>query len=561
MTESFLLAALALAGGTEIGTIKLADGTLLTHELARPDGVERGPVFLVRSPYGRGLQREVAQPLLERGIAVLCQDVRGTGDSGGSWTPFVNEESDGLATLAWLRAQPWCDGRVATGGASYLGITAHAMAPGAGDQLAAISLHFAAADLYRDVIHWNGVQGIAIPLSWSLSTSGMKQPPAQRKLPLIEADDATGLDLPVWNDWCRHFLFDDYWKPLDFAARSESVKAPALLVAGWFDLFQAGQIDDAMRLARRKGPPERSFTRLIVGPWDHGGTGPMKGRPDLGPEAFLGVADEEHAFLDRFLLGRENGYEKRAGARVFLLGENRWREFPAWPPPGSARTPFFLGSGRALERETAPIGTTTTASTDTWTYDPLRPCPSYASSLWTPLSTLSDLSVIAARPDVLVFATPPLLTPLTIAGPLDFDAWIVSDTPDTDIAAKLVDVPPPSAEGEPGRIEWRGEGIARARARGGFERETLLEPGQPALLQVRMGHMAATFAIGHRLAIQVTSSNFPRFSRNLNTAEPSSLAAKPEPAHLRLLHDQDHPSALWLQLLAPAAPATDKQPR
>jgi putative CocE/NonD family hydrolase len=397
------------------------------------------------------------------------------------------------------------------------------------------------------------VQGLAISLSWLSMAAGHGMNVHFDHLPLIEADDASGGDLATWDDWCRHPLLDDYWQPLDFARKYADVKCAALLEAGWYDLFLPGQLDDYMMLSKRDGPPEQSFARLIVGPWDHGGPGAVPGRPDLAADAFVAPVDEERQFLDRFLFGVKNGYERRAGVRAFFLGENRWHELASWPPAGATKRDLFLHSLGGAGRKPGGDGLLLEAKApsrdepaDAVTFDPANPCPSYATSLWTPLSTLSDQAAIAQRGDVLVFVTQSLPETVRVAGPLELELWFESDAPDCDFAAKLVDVSPD------GTCEWRGEGIQRARTRDSPAIEKLVTKGEPTRLTVRMGHIACTFAAGHRIGLNVTGSNFPRFARNLNVAERSSVAAAGQPAHVTLLHDPAHASRLTLWQLAGA---------
>jgi putative CocE/NonD family hydrolase len=534
------------------GVVPLADGTTLAYTLHHPKDDGPWPVVLVRTPYGRHGLAQLAAAMVEKGAAILVQDVRGRGNSTGEWEPFRHEEQDGAETFDWLLAQPWCSGKVATYGMSYLGITQWQLAPHAGPRLAAMVNQFSSADIFRDVVHFGGVQGLAISLSWLSMGAGHGMNVRFDHLPLIEADDVSGGDIPAWDQWCSHPLLDDYWRPLDFAPKYKDVRCAALLVAGWYDLFLPGQLDDYQMLSKRDGPPEQSFVRLIVGPWDHGGPGnPLKARPDLGPEAFVPPFDEERNFLDRFFLGAQNGFEQKAGVRAFFLGENRWHELSGWPPANATERHLYLhslggaakkpdGNGLLLEerppaRDEAP---------DPATFDPADPCPSYATNLWTPLASLSDQAAIAQRQDVLVFATQSLPEEVRVAGPLEVELWFTSDAPDCDFAAKLVDVAPD------GSCEWRGEGIQRARTRESPATERLVTPGEPTKLTVRMGHIACTFAAGHRIGLDLTGSNFPRFSRNLNVAERSNVAASGRPAHVRVLHDRGHPSRLTLWQMA-----------
>lgn len=544
------------------GILPLADGIKLAHTLHHPAGDGPWPVVLVRTPYGRQGSKSLAAPLIEKGAAIFVQDVRGRGGSTGEWEPFRNEEADGSATFDWLVEQPWCNGKVATYGMSYLGITQWQLAPHAGAQLAAMVNQFSSADVYRDVVHFGGVQGLYISLSWLSMGAGHGMNVRFEHLPLIAADDVSGGDIKTWDDWCRHPLLDDYWKPLDFAEKYRDVRCAALLIAGWYDLFLPGQLDDYMVLSKREGPPEQSFARLIVGPWDHGGPGnPLKTRPDLGPEAFVAPADDEHLFLDRFLLGRSNGFERKAGVRAFFLGENRWHELSGWPPAGASERHLYLhslgGAGRKpagdglLLEEHAP---TRDEASDAVTFDPADPCPSYAVNLWTPLASLNNQAAIAQRPDVLVFATQSLPESVRIAGPLTAELWFTSDAPDCDLAAKLVDLAPD------GSCEWRGEGIQRARTRESPKTEKLVTPGEPTKLTVRMGHIACTIAAGHRIGLDLSGSNFPRFARNLQVAESSSIAASGQLAHVHLLHDPAHPSRLTIWRMEGGAAAEGARP-
>ncbi len=525
------------------GQIELPDGVALSHTVIHFDESQPRPVLMVRTPYRRQLAVDGARRFTRQGFCVFLQDCRGTGESQGEFVPFLHEADDGAFTLDWVKDQQWCDGTVATWGMSYLGITQWQLAPLVGDSLRAMVLSFTGSDCYRDLIHFGGVQSLAIGLSWSLSMAGQPGFPRYKHLPLVEADDQSGKDVATWNDWTRHSALDEYWKPIDFAGKYGEVEAPALLVAGWYDLFQPGQIEDYVHLSRRQGPIENTFARLIVGPWDHTGPGPVQGRPDLGPNAYLSLNDEEDQFLARFALGIANGYEARKGVRAFFLGENLWHELDGWPPGTAEPLTFFLHSlGHAADDPGDGVLTKKparqTEEPDAFTYDPSDPTPSYAENLWTPLSSLSDLSQIARRPEVLVYTTLPLTEDLRIAGPVDARLFIHSDAPDTDFAVMLVDVAPD------GTCHWRGEGIQRAGMRDSEYLRSAPLSEKPVEIKVRMGHMACTFAKGHRVRVHVTSSNFPRFARNLNTATESGLASEPRIARNAVHHSSEQPSSI-----------------
>ena len=533
------------------GVVETGTGVELTHTLYLPPlpaesahGEGKFPVLLVRTPYGRALTRSIARREAERGRAVLVQDCRGTGGSGTGFIPFVHEAEDGADTLQWLHGQSWFDGRLATYGMSYLGITQHFLLAAEPDPQAMV-LQFTSGDVYHDLIHFGGGQSLAIALHWGLMMQQSLAPPQFDHLPLIEADDASGADVAYWNDWTNHASFDEYWQALDVRDAQRTARSAVLSIGGWYDLFLPGQVADYQRFAAREGPVEETFARLILGPWDHGGPGEGRGRPDLGPEAYGSTEAEERAFLARFLDGESNGYEQRAGVRAFFLGENRWHEFDRWPPTAAQQTSLYLrGLGNA---ERVPSDGLLTAQppsraepADRYVYDPDDPTPSFASSLWSPLSSLREPSTIAAREDVLLYATPPLRSARRFAGSIRAQLFARADAEDVDFCVRVVDLAPD------GSSEWRGEGHLRARYRKGFEQPVLLERGAVAEIDVDAGPMAFVVPRGHRIGIQIASANFPRFARHPGTAGDPGTTAETTPVAVEVLHDPEHPSRLLL---------------
>jgi uncharacterized protein len=519
-----LLAALLLcpvgAGAQEARTDTLriaADGELTLLTIVHlPQGPGPHPVVLVRNPYRTrgGSMGWLAERLVPHGYAVVEQDVRGTGGSGGRFIPFAFDVQDGTTTLAWLAAQPWA-GPVALWGISYLGWAAYALAETGHPAVSAMVLGSAWADM-EHFLAPGGAFNLMAHLTWLRGfTAGSGMPSAAaldslfRTLPLepLLAGGAGAMALAE----------EPY--------RWEGVKVPVLHFTGWNDYVYAHSLRgfDALRAAR--GPA--GGQRLIVGPWAHNDemSGVTRvGDVDFGPAAAAGV-DSVAAWSRRFLDAHLRGLpETDSPVRVFVTGENRWRDFADWPAPGAVMQAWHLAAGGRLERA-APRRQRTTG----FTYDPHEPMPTVggANSHFFPrnLGPL-DQSPLDGRRDVVSFASPALRQAVVLAGPIRAVLYLEADAPSTDVVAKLVAVAP--------------DGSARL-VEDGIRRLHRLEAGVNEVI-VEMGQRAQRLEPGTRLRVDITGGNFPKYDRNPNTGEDPLTATTMRPVHITVHHGRAHPS-------------------
>lgn len=517
------------------GATLLADRWVAQADRARPQ-----PTVLVRSPYGR--QQVVGllfgRLLAERGLQVVVQSTRGTFGSGGEFNPF-DERTDGLATLRWLRAQPWHAERIGMIGPSYLGIVQWAVAPEAGDDLAALAIQVSASQFHGQT--WaGGSLSLESAASWLVLVSaqerrlapvamarGLRRLPAQiAELPIGELDArATGAEV----DWFRQGLAhrhrdDDYWVARDFTAGVGQVTAPVQLIGGWYDIFLPWMLEDFAALQAAGRDP-----RLIVGPWTHAAPGLMA----AGMRDGLG-------WLRAHLLDDDRLVRSTAPVRILVTGERSgggWRELPTWPPPGTGERRLWLARGGRLE-EREPVDADLTP--DRYRYDPADPTPSLGGPVLLAREPVVDNRPLEARPDVLTYTTDPLPSTVEAVGPVRVELWVRADAPHFDLFARVCDVDADAASWnvcdalmriEPGRFEPAEDGSRHV----AFD----LWP---------IGHR---FAAGHRIRLQVSSGAHPRYARNTGTDEDLATATELRPVDIEVLRDAEHRS----ELVLPAAGA------
>lgn len=523
-------------------TVAAPDGTGLATDVYFPffAGLGPWPTVLQRTPYGKSGLAEICRVLTLAGYACVAQDERGTGDSEGHYTGYVDERSDGQATVAWIAAQPWCDGGVATFGASALGMTQYAMAPGAPPALTCMVPIVATPDLYHHAIYQGGALRFALASNW-LRRQG--------------ADD-------VYQELLRHRLWGPFWEAWAVMPRLAEIGVPALHIGGWYDIFSQGTLDAFARLQREGGPGARGAQKLIMGPWTHAGVGQAAAGELVYPGNAV-LADDLpgllEAWFERWLEGRANEVDGWPAARVYLMGAtgepgapgNTWIDLPEWPPP--ARTvPFHLDASGGLSVAAAPAGSRALRC------DPGDPVPTLGGA-----NLHADLEVdgrpmgagpydqrpIEARDDVAVFTSAPLPAPLTVIGRVSVRLWIRPDTPDLDLAVRLSDVYPD------GRSMLVTDGIQRARMRCGNDRECVLVPGAPTEIVVDLWSTALVFNAGHRVRISVSGSNAPRFEVNPNHGGAFGTELPGVVARPALLFGPDTPSALLVPVAeGPRAP-------
>jgi putative CocE/NonD family hydrolase len=552
----------------------MRDGVVLRADVWRPEGDEPRPVLLQRTPYNKDM---AASPdvmrMAQAGYAVVIQDTRGRYSSDGDFVPFHHEADDGEDTLYWLGGQAWCDGRVGMFGPSYVGATqwlAASRRPGA---LRAIAPNITAADYYEGWTYQGGALQLGFTLTWAITFLGLGEaarrvgrgdgtpgdvtatvraadglPVLFERLPLADMPHVRDV-AAFWSDWLEHHVYDAYWEALAPRERYEDVTVPTLNIGGWYDLFLDGTLDNYQGLRDRGGSREARRPRLIVGPWAHANaTGDFAERSyGLAGGALLSdLAGRQLRWFDRHVKGEENGVDDEPAVRLFVLGVDRWTDEPDWPLPDAEPTPWYLRAGGGLTPD-APGD----EGDDAFDYDPADPVPTLGGATFLPGLLVGanagprDQRPVEERADVLCYTTPPLERPTTVIGPIELVLHASSSALDTDFTGKLVDVHPD------GRAEILCDGILRARFRESLAEPRPLEPGEVYELRVRVGATANVFRPGHRIRLEVSSSNFPRFDRNPNTGgEPGSEGADAfVVAHNRVFHDERRPSHLVLPLV------------
>ena len=511
--------------------VPMPDGVVLLADRYVPRGSERPPTILVRSPYGRrgffGLL--YGHLFAERGFGVLVQSTRGTFGSGGVFDPYGNEHDDGLATIAWLKRQSWFSGVLATNGPSYLGMVQWAIAADAGADIGAMAIQVSTSNFHHRT-YAGGSFGLDTALSWTHmmalqeQRSFLSQMDARRKLhplfahlPLRDLDQlATGRHYSFFQAWLEHPEADsDYWKQRTFDTTVQDIAAPINLVGGWYDIFLPWQVRD-YRLLREAG----KHPSLTIGPWAHGSFGLMT----------VGVT-EALAWFDAHLLG-ERSHLRKLPVRIFVTGQNAWRDLPDWPPPGARLQRFYLQQACRLAPDIPEA-----SSPDQYRYDPTDPTPALSGPVLMGKSRPVDNRKLEARPDVLTYTSAPLEADLDVIGPVQVELFVRSSREHTDFFVRLCDV------------DRRGtslnicDGLLR------------VKPGQPAPtadgtlpITIDLWPTAHRFRRGHRLRLQVSSGAHPRYARNTGSGESLASATKLLVAHQSIYHDPDHPSAIVLSL-------------
>ena len=557
--------------------MKTRDGVTLHADIYRPAGDGTFPVLLQRTPYNKDNATTFALQAVARGFMVVVQDVRGRYTSEGEWYTFKHEIDDGYDTVEWAAALPHANGKVGMFGGSYVGATQMLAAISHPPHLAGICPVVTASNYHENWTYQGGAFEQWFDESW---TSGLAQDTLDHeirdntnasigaktlpltKYPLFNTDIDPGVSAttaklaPYFLDWLAHPTFDSYWKQWAIDLNYANIQVPALTVAAWYDLFQGGSLENYEGLRDHAGnAAARANQRLIIAIGGHAGIGEKIGDVDFGPEAK--EYNEDTLTLDWYdylFMGKHNEFsDPTHPVRIFVMGENKWRNETAWPLARANETRYFLSSGGKANGAAGDGTLSTTAphseSADTYIYDPANPVPTTGGPLCCdpvhePAGPRNQKEV-EARDDVLVYSTPPLTADTEITGPVTLDLFAKSSAVDTDFTAKLVDVWPN------GFAQNLTEGILRA----SFRESTLGEPkpimpGKIYEYKIDVWATSNVFKKGHRIRLEVSSSNFPRFDRNPNTGKNAEEATDFVKATNTVLHDAEHPSVLILPVVA-----------
>lgn len=512
--------------------VPMPDGAALLADHYYPRKNPRAPTILIRSPYGRtgawGIM--FGRPFAERGFQVVIQSCRGTFGSTGDFRPFHNERADGLATLAWLKEQPWFSGELCTFGASYMGYVQWAVAAEAGPELKAMALQVTGSE-FRSSIYAGESFWLDTALTWLYMVAHQENSPIAamlanlrsarvlkpilNQLPLRRLDEAAiGKPADFYRDWVDHNDPDDpFWKPLDFSERLGDITAPAHLVAGFYDVFLPRTLADYRRLREAGKHPY-----LTIGPWTHMDT------------TWLKMSMSETIAWYRAHLFGDTSALRKSPVQVFVMGAGEWREFDEWPPPGYRAQRWHLQPNHGLAAA-PPIS----SEPDHYRYDPADPTPSVGGSSLSGNSGPKDNRALEARKDVLVYTGAPLESDLEAIGPVTAELYVKSSLEHTDFFARLCDVSPN------GKSMNVCDGLVRLTPK-------MAPPDEDGCRKVTLELWATAYRFkrGHRVRLQVSSGSHPRFTRNTGSGEPLATATRLVAADQTVFHDPSRPSAIVL---------------
>ncbi len=542
--------------------VPMRDGVTLATTVYLPAETGAYPTVLVRTAYNRMPIQGV--DFARRGIAFVVQDVRGRYGSGGEWYPFVNESADGEDTLNWLVAQDWCNGRVGMFGDSYLAATQFHAALTGHPALCALAPRFMAGDCWKRAYYCDGAFSLGLTWSWlcfecSAPTSEAALMPLfdvralLSSLPVSEMDVASGAGVVPWfRDYALSNQYGPQWEATHVRKDFARVRAPMLLIGGWYDYY-AGETFRNYQALRELAPSAelRDSHRVIIGPWTHGISGnSVLGELDFGP-----AANDEKGATDRWLFtlltGGSPGDAQEAPVRIFVMGRNQWRDEWEWPLARTRYEDWFLHADGALNQE-APGD----EPPDEYDYDPADPVPTrggnhsigpYNPGLYemAPPGPF-DQREIEQRPDVLTYTSGVLREDLEVTGPITLTLFASSSAPDTDFVARLTDVYPD------GRSMNITEGVIRARFREGvWGPPKLMHPGTVYEFTIDLDVTSNVFLAGHRLRLDITSSNFPLWDRNLNTGGDPATETTWQVARQTIHHSARYPSRVRLPVIPP----------
>jgi uncharacterized protein len=586
--------------------IPMRDGVKLATDIYRPATTEaRLPVIMERTPYNKAGVAATAAYFTAHGYIVVAQDVRARYKSEGHWRPITDDPNDGADTAAWIGAQPWFGGGIGTVGTSYAGATQHA--------LAIANAPFVKTMIPVDAMSNFGHYGVrhngAFELRWfnwvftmgnatgtanagaaaaraaadpaavqALTDLGTHVREYVRALPLRPG--TTPLKFaPDYEAWLieamSHGDYDDYWKNhgssvVDHLASYKDI--PVFHVTGWYDSWGT-QVANLNYIELRR--TKKSLQRLIVGPWTHGGqTRSYAGEAQFTDDAALDFNAWRQRWLDHWLKNADNGVDREPPVRLYIMGGGdahktpdgrvfvggRWRDEQEWPLARTVATPYYLHANGTLSADKPAAAPPTT-----YVFDPKNPVPTLGGNVSSQGTLMfqgaadqrcrsdfwlcADTRPLASRADVRVFQTPPLDRDVEVTGRLVVKLWAASDGPDTDFTAKLVDVYPPSKDFPSGLDLSVGDSIVRARYRNGLGHAEMLKPGQPYAFTIEMYPTSLVFVRGHRIRLDISSSNFPRFDLNPNTGEPLNDNRRWRSANNSVYHDPQHPSHIVLPII------------
>jgi putative CocE/NonD family hydrolase len=547
---------------------KMRDGTVLRADIYRPNTEGKFPVLLVRTPYDKTQETNFAVRGAARGYVVIAQDVRGRFTSDGDWYPFKYESPDGYDTVEWAATLPYSNGKVGMYGGSYVGATQYLAAIASPPHLAGIFPDVTASNYHDGWTYQGGAFEQWFNESW---TTGLAMNTMRRRVesagdaldgtkvlpllsyPVLESVSETGL-ATYFTDWLLHPSYDEYWKRWSIEAHYSAIQVPVFSAGAWYDIFLRGTLRNYMNLKTKAGTEAaKRGQRLIVYVGGHAGGSESRtvGAVDFGAKAPFDLDELIFNWYDWLLKGESNGVANAKPVKIFVMGRNEWREEDDWPLARAKETHYYLHSAGAANGLSGNGSLSTSApgeeKSDPFVYDPDNPVPTIGGPLCCGALPTGvgpeDQRPAEARNDVLVYSTPAFTKDTEVTGPVSLDLYVSTSAVDTDFTGKLVDVWPN------GFAQNLTEGILRLRYRNSQEKPELANPGETYHITLDLVATSNVFLAGHKMRLEVSSSNFPRFDRNLNTGEEQARGTHMIKATNTVLHDRAHPSALVVPLV------------
>jgi len=541
--------------------VPMRDGISLSTDLYFPTGqTELLSVILIRTPYGRTSLAGYGQYFSSHGYVVAVQDVRGRYDSEGEWVPFLNEGTDGYDTVEWLATQEWSTGRVGMYGGSYSAFAQFAAALLKPPHLLTIIPNISAGMPFDGFPYVGGALLLGSTLRWVDLMESAETPEEMARLsgehldidwtrlldtlPVVDLDQTVvGCEVDYWRDWVAHNAEDDYWESVCYLDDLSSLELPVFLQSGWFDPGSRGTLLAYLSLAESRN----KAIKMVMGPWAHTDqSSPYVYGEFMGDEADIGLMDLYVQWFDYWLLGEKNNMLLEPLVQIFTIGSNEWIEGDEYPLASTHQIELQLGAASSSSSQEGCLNRVSEQQAggsefSVYEYDPGNPSPCFSEYLRTGIGEEYGRA-IADRTDVVVFDTPPLEAPLTIAGPVSMTLYAESSCVDTDWCVTVCGITPTGDSYSVG-MTW---GVVRASLRDSRIEPALLMPGTVYEYEIDLSHTGFTLPTGDRLRVVVSSSAFPEFSRNLNTGLHSEITEEYVVAHQTVFHSDERPSRLVL---------------
>lgn len=491
--------------------VPVNDSIILRADIYHPKKLEKAPTILIRVPLDNNLQGRIKSKIFghlwaKRGYNVVIQGVRGKFDSDGKHIPFEHEREDGIKTLEWLSKQDWHNGSTGMWGGSYFGYTQFVLYDQKEFGLNCLFTHISSTSNY-DMFHPNGSFALETALFWATRShpkTDAPQPyeklkPGYDQIDILQADNAVNEDIPFYNDWTSHTSKDTFWMKIDGHGRMSKMEMPVTIMGGWFDPYLTSQINDFNELKMNPNEQVRNGSKLILGPWGHAQTITM---PDGYIDQPYREASLQHSleWYDKYLANKET--TEMPPVKLFVMGTNTWRYEDEFPLKRTVYTKYYLDSD-TLGEGTLQSEETISEGIISYVYDPLNPVPSIGGAVLGPRSGTFVQNEIEKRPDVQIFSTPALMDNLEVTGKIEMELYVSTKAKSTDFTAKLLDVYP--------------NGDAYNIAEGILHQEYVTD--EITRITIALNPTSIVFLKGHKIRIEISSSNYPRYSRNLNTGK------------------------------------------